>query len=314
MDRRAFIIGSVAALAAPVPGEAEPVPRVGFVTTTPALRDAFVGALRRLGYQDGRNIAIDWRPNPDAEARDVEDLVKLKPDCLFLAGPVNLAHGRKLTNTIPIVTIDLESDPVASGVVSSLAHPGGNVTGIFLDFPELAGKQIQFLQELLPALKRLAVMWQDPVAGPQLRAAEAAARAAGIAVIQVAVRAPADLERAVVQAMAAKAQALLVLTGPMLFPNRARIVDDAARHRLPLASVFPGFAQVGGLLGYGPDQAELFIQAATYVDRILKGARAADLPIERPTKFSLVINLKTAKALGLTVPPSLLGRADQLIQ
>jgi len=213
-------------------GEPQPVPRVGFVTVSPAFRDAFIDALRRLGYQDGQNIIIDWRPNPNAELRDVEDLVNLKPNLLFLAGPTNLAYARKLTTTIPIVAIDLESDPVVSGIAFSLAHPGGNVTGIFLDLPELAGKEIQFLREVLPALKRLAVMWQEPIAGPQLRAAGAAAQAAGIAMIPLGVCSSGvcssgEVEQALANAMTGKQQALLVLTGPAMFPLRVQIANLA---------------------------------------------------------------------------------------
>ena len=313
MNRRASVAAAMAVLVAALSARAQPHTRVGLVTTTPTFRDAFLDSLQRIGYQNGRNITIDWRPNPRGEAHDVEELVSLHPDCLVLAGPLNLAHGRRLTSTIPIVTIDLESDPVASGIVASLGRPGGNVTGIFLDLPELAGKQIQFLREILPGLKRLAVMWQDPVALPQFRAAEAAALAAGIALVPIGVRTVADVEAGVTRAMASKPQALLVLTGPTVFPNRVTIVNSARVHGLPLASVFPGFAEVGALLGYGPDQAGLFRQAATYVDRILRGARPADLPVERPTTFQLVINLRTTKALGLEIPPSLLGRADQVI-
>ena len=185
MNRRASVAAAMVVLVAALSARAQPHTRVGLVTTTPTFRDAFLDSLQRIGYQNGRNITIDWRSNPRGEVRDVEELVSLHPDCLVLAGPLNLAHGRRLTSTIPIVTIDLESDPGASGIVASLGRPGGSVTGIFLDLPELAGKQIQFLRAILPGLKRLAVMWQDPVALPQFRAAEAAALAAGIALVPI---------------------------------------------------------------------------------------------------------------------------------
>jgi putative ABC transport system substrate-binding protein len=319
MDRRAFIATTAGLLAVLLGAQihaADRVPMVVLVTFTPETRDAFVAGLEELGYQEGRNIVIDWRrPGQSGDAPpNLEDLVRLKPDCLLLAGPNNLAAGRKLTTTIPIIAIDLESDPVLSGLAASLAHPGGNVTGIFLDLPELAGKQIQLLREAVPTLTRLAVLVDERNSDPQLRAAHIAAQAAGVSLDPIAVRNVADLDTAIPSAMKSRPQALLVLTGPFLFPNLGRIANSAQRHNLPSASIFPAMAKAGGLLGYGPNQGELFRQAAKYVDRILKGAHPADLPIERPTSFQLAINLKTAKALGLTIPPSLLARADQIIE
>jgi putative ABC transport system substrate-binding protein len=295
-------------------GAADPGPRVALVTTVPATRDAFVGGLRDLGYQDGRNIVIDWRRAPEDGAGDIEAIVRQAPACLVLPGPFRLARGLGLTTTIPIVAIDLESDPVAGRFVASLARPGGNVTGIFLDLPELAGKQIELLREAVPRLARLAVLWDERVSGPQLRAAEAAAQTAGITLIPVPIRSAADLADVVERAMKARPQALLVLTSPDVFAARTQIAEGARRHRLPAASIFPAFADSGGLLGYGPDLLGMFRQAAQYVDRILKGARPADLPIQRPSKFQLVINLKTARALGLTIPASLLARADKVVE
>ena len=295
---------------------AQPTPRVVLVTFTPATRDAFVAGLEDLGYRDGRNVTIDWRrPGPFGNPPpDLRDLVRRPPECLLLGGPNNLAVGRKLTTTIPIVAIDLETDPVSSGVVASLARPGGNVTGIFLDLPELAGKQIQLLQEAVPSLTRLAVLFEERVSEAQLQASQVAAQAAGISLVPIPIRTESDLDSAVPRAMKSRPQALLVLTGPSLFPKLSRIAEIAQGHKLASASIFPAHASAGGLIGYGPVQADLFRQAAKYVDRILRGARPADLPIERPSKFQLVINLKTAKALGLTIPPSLLARADQVIE
>jgi len=323
MDRRRFLLTSVAgALAAPRPAEAQQspstarafTPTVGMVTFTPAFHDSFVSALRQLGYEEGRNIVIDWRRSPTGEQPDLEDLIRRKPDCLLLAGATFVAHARTLNTSIPIVAIDLETDPLASGIVTSLAHPGGNLTGIFLDHPELAGKEIQLLRELLPRMKRLAVLWDERVDDAQLRAARAAAQLAGISLVTLGARTVQDLDGVIPRAVRARSQALLVLTGPMFTPNRAKLVESAMRHHLPMASVFPILAEAGGVLGYGPDLPDLYRQAAKYVDRVLKGARPADLPVERPSKFLLVINLKTAKALGLTIPPSLLARADQVIE
>jgi len=319
MDRRAFIATTVGLLAMPLGARvqsADRVPKVVLVTFTPATRDALVAGLEELGYQEGRNVAIDWRrPQQSGDAPpDLGDLVSLKPDCLLLAGPNNLAAGRKLGTTIPIIAIDLESDPVLSGLIASLAHPGGNVTGIFLDLPDLAGKQIQLLREAVPTLTRLAVLFDERFGGIQLRAAHIAAQATGVSLDPIAVRTAADLDHAIQRAMKSRPQALLVLTGPFFFSNLGRIAKSAQRHHLPSASIFPAMAEAGGLLGYGPNQGELFRQAAKYVDRILKGARPADLPIERPSRFQLAINLKTAKALGLTIPQSLLLRADEVIE
>jgi putative ABC transport system substrate-binding protein len=310
----ALALTLVAAPRVPPAGAAGPAPRVGLVTTSPATRDAFVRGLQELGYQDGRNIMVDWRRAPEDGGADIEALVRQAPACLVLPGPFRLARGLALTTTIPIVALDLESDPVASRFVASLPRPGGNVTGIFLDLPELAGKHIQLLREAVPRLRRLAVLWDERVSGPQLRAAEAAAQAAGIALTPVPIRAAADLNDAVDRAMKARPQALLVLTSPDVFAARARIAESAHRHRLPAASIFPAFADAGGLLGYGPDLLEMYRQAAKYVDRVLQGARPSDLPIERPSKFQFVVNLKTARALGLTIPASLLARADKVIE
>jgi ABC-type uncharacterized transport system substrate-binding protein len=318
MDRRAFIgtlTGSL--LAAPLATDAQQadkVWRVGLAVANPALRDALVAGLQELGYHEGRNIAIDWRQGPAGETRSIEDLVRLKHDCLVLPGQLRWELGRKLTSTIPIISIDLESDPVASGFVASFARPGGNVTGIFMDLPELAGKEIQLFREAIPALARLAVLWDERQGDAQLRAAQGAAKTTGTYLVPIAIRADADLENAVSRAMRSRPQALLVLSGPVIYAHRTRIVESAIRNRLPSASVQPELAEAGGLLGYGPNLAELFRQAARYVDRVVKGARPADLPIERPSRFQLLVNLKTAKALGLTIPPSLLQRADQVIE
>ena len=290
MDRRAFIAATMGVLAVPLGARAQSadrVPTVVVVTFSPSNRDG------------------DAPP-------DLGDLARRRPACLLVGGPNNLAAGRKLGTTIPIVAIDLESDPVASGL-AGLARPGGNVTGIFLDLPELAGKQIQLLREAVPTLTRLAVLFDERTSDTQLRAARIAAQTLGVSLDAVAVRAVADLDQAITRTMKSRPHALLVLTGPFLFPNLGRIAKSAEHHHLPTASIFPAMAEAGGLLGYGPNQGELFRQAAKYVDKILKGARPADLPIERPTRFQLAINLKTAKALGITIPRSL-QRADQVIE
>jgi putative ABC transport system substrate-binding protein len=299
---------------APASLAADRIPKIGLVTNSLETRDAFVLGLTELGYREGGNVELHWRRATEDGGRDLQELVRLEPACLVLPGPLRLAHGRRLTSTIPIVALDLESDPVGSGIVASLARPGGNVTGIFMDLPELAGKQIQLLREEVPTLSRLAVVWDERIGTPQLRAAQVAARTADITLVPIPFRGASDLDGAISRAVKGGAGALLVLTSPEIFLARERIAESARRYRLASASIFPAYAEAGGLLGYGPNLAGLYRQAAKYVDRVLRGVRPADLPIERPSKFEFVVNLKTARALGLTIPPSLLARADKVVE
>jgi len=299
---------------APASLAADRIPKIGLVTNSLETRDAFVLGLTELGYREGGNVELHWRRATEDGGRDLQELVRLEPACLVLPGPLRLAHGRRLTSTIPIVALDLESDPVGSGIVASLARPGGNVTGIFMDLPELAGKQIQLLREAVPTLSRLAVVWDERIGTPQLRAAQVAARTADITLVPIPFRGASDLDGAISRAVKGGAGAQLVLTSPEIFLARERIAENARRYRLASASIFPAYAEAGGLLGYGPNLAGLYRQAAKYVDRVLRGVRPADLPIERPSKFEFVVNLKTARALGLTIPPSLLARADKVVE
>jgi putative ABC transport system substrate-binding protein len=299
---------------APASLAADRIPKIGLVTNSLETRDAFVLGLTELGYREGGNVELHWRRATEDGGRDLQELVRLEPACLVLPGPLRLAHGRRLTSTIPIVALDLESDLVGSGIVASLARPGGNVTGIFMDLPELAGKQIQLLREAVPTLSRLAVVWDERIGTPQLRAAQVAARTADITLVPIPFRGASDLDGAISRAVKGGAGALLVLTSPEIFLARERIAASARRYRLASASIFPAYAEAGGLLGYGPNLAGLYRQAAKYVDRVLRGVRPADLPIERPSKFEFVVNLKTARALGLTIPPSLLARADKVVE
>jgi putative ABC transport system substrate-binding protein len=274
-----------------------------------AVRDTVIAALRDLGWIDGRNVTIDvrWRDE------EIEDLVRLKVDVLFLTNPIRLQIGSRLTQTIPIVGQDLETDPIASGYAQSLARPGKNITGIFLDIPEIAGKQLQFLQEVVPDLRHVGVLWDDRIDVP-FRAMETAARRAGISVQSVVVRDSSQIDSAIGRLVEGRPQAVLALTAPSIFLAQGRIAELALLHRLPSICGFTTFSTFGGLMAYGPDFYGTLRQAAGYIDRILKGAKPGDLPIERPTKFQLTFNLKTAKALGLTVPTSLLLRADQVIE
>jgi putative ABC transport system substrate-binding protein len=273
-------------------------------------RDIVIAALRDLGWIDGQNVTIDVR----SRVEEIEDLVHLKVDVLFLGGPERLQIASRLTQTIPIVAQDLESDPIASGYAQSLARPGRNVTGIFLDIPEIASKQLQFLQEVVPDLRRVGVLWDDRIGDVPFRAMETAARREGINVQAAVVRDVSQIDSAFGQLVEGRPQALLALTAPWIFSAQGRIAELALLHRLPSMCGFTTFPAAGGLMAYGPDFYSTLRQAAGYVDRILKGAKPGDLPIERPTKFQLTFNLKTAKALGLTVPSSLLLRADEVIE
>ncbi len=235
-------------------------------------------------------------------------------DVIFARGAGALAATRNATGTIPIVAVDLESDPVAMGFVRNLAQPGGNVTGVFLDLPELSGKQLQLLRDIIPKISRVAVLGDPVLNAPQFRATADAARTLAIEVQRLEVRASTDLGGALETAKRGGAGAVILLSSPLVFAHRTEIGSVAAARHLPAVSMFVEFAEAGGLMVYGPSLREAFRRCGGYVARILQGARPADLPVERPEKFNLVINLKTAKALGLTIPASLLQRADQVIE
>jgi putative ABC transport system substrate-binding protein len=308
--RRTFFSLLSGAVASPFAARAQPTgkPRIGTVYGPD--RDANIAMLRDLGWIDGQNVTIDGRWHDD----EIEDLVRLKVDVLWLAGPIRLQIASRLTQTIPIVAQDLESDPIARGYAQSLARLGRNITGIFLDIPEIAGKQLQFLQDVVPDLRRVAVLWDDRIGDVPFRAMETAARREGISVQAAVVRDVSQIDSAIGRLVEGRPQALLALTSPVVYRTKGRIAELALLHRLPSISGFTTFPAFGGLMAYGPDFFGTYRQAAGYVDRILKGAKPGDLPIERPTKFQLTVNLKTAKALGLTVPPSVLLRADEVIE
>jgi len=327
--RRAFI-GTLtgAFLAGPLTAEAQQaakVARIGYLTinvaAAPHLPEAFRQGLRDLGYVEGRNVVIEYR---DAEGK-VErlpalaaELVALKVDVILVPGTLPALAAKQATRTLPIVFANV-GDAVTSGLVESLARPGGNVTGLSILAPELVGKGLELLKQAVPGVSRVAVLW-TPGGVPErtgkdmLKEAEVAGRALGVRVQFVEARGPADIDRAFSDITRARAGALTVLGSAMFFNERRRLVDLAAKNRLPAVYPWREFVDAGGLMSYGPNFADLYRRAATYVDRILKGAKPGDLPVEQPTKFELVINLKTAKALGLTIPQSLLQRADEVIQ
>jgi len=246
------------------------------------------------------------------------ELVALKVDVIVAGNTRAALAAKQATRALPIV-FAAAADPVASGLVTSLARPGGNVTGLSFLAPELVGKCLEQLKQVVPGVSRVAVLWHPGILGERteqdmLKEVEVAARALGVRVQFIEARGPADFDRAFSDMTRARAGALTVLTSAMFVSERRRLVDLAARNRLPTVFPWREGVDAGGLMSYGPDLADLFRRAATYVDKILKGAKPADLPVEQPTKFELVINLKTAKALGLTIPQSVLGRADEVIQ
>lgn len=307
------LAGAVAfprALAAQTTGK---LPRVGYVQPdnpfSVPLREAFLAGLRELGWVDGQNIALGRRRDDE-----IAELVRLNVDVLVLPNPYRIRAGLKLTGTIPIVANDFESDPVAAGFIKSLARPGGNVTGIWVDLPELAGKQLQLLTEAVPGVRRVAIIWDDRIAGLQFTATEAAARALGVTVHSAPLREPHEVENVLAGVLPARPQAALLLTSPVLSRVQGRLAALLLERRLAAICGFTSFPDSGGLLSYGPNQPAIFRQMASYVDRILKGARAGELPVQRPAKFELRVNARTAKALGLTLPPPLLVRADEVLQ
>ena len=322
MKRRTFLSGlSAGMLAAPLAVEAQPMrklPRVGIlITANPRLYDPFVDELRRLGYVDGQNIVLEFR---NAEGRIerfpalAADLVRAGVHVTLAVSEASVRAAQQATTSTPIVIVAIDYDPLALRMVTSLARPGGNVTGVFLQQLEVTAKRIELLKAMLPKLTRLAVLW-DVSGADQFKAAEAASLSLGLRVQSLKIRPNADdLSGAFAAAIRERADAIAVVQTAALFHERAQIVQLATGHRLPAAFTFKEFAETGGLMSYGAQLPDMFRRAAFYVDRILKGAKPGDLPMEQPTKFELVINLRTAKALGLAMPPSVLARADQVIE
>jgi putative tryptophan/tyrosine transport system substrate-binding protein len=329
MNRRTFItlLGSAAA-AWPRAARAQQtakIPRIGFLVSglavNPHLPEAFRRGLRDLGYVEGRNVVIEYR---DAEGKLerfpalAAELVALKVDVIVAGNVPQAMAAMHATSTLPIV-FAAAADPVASGLVTSLARPGGNVTGLSLMFPELVAKWLELLKQAVPGASRVALLWQPGVIGERterdiLMEAEAAARALGVRLQVVEVRGPDDFDRAFSDITKARTDALAVMSTPTFFGERRRLLDLAAKNRLPTAFAYREYLDAGGLIAYGPNVADLYRRTATYVDKILKGAKPAYLPVEQPTKFELVINLKTAKALGLTVSDKLIALADEVIE
>jgi putative tryptophan/tyrosine transport system substrate-binding protein len=321
LERRAFLCGSVAMLAAPLTTSGQPavrVPRVGslYTAVSPGTSNPFLDALQALGYIEGKTFIHEVRyaeGRVDRLPALAAELVQLNVDVIVAWGVEPLEAVRKVTNRIPIVMV-ARGDPVATGLVASLARPGGNITGVTVAGPEVAGKRLELLKEALPGLSRVAVL-RDPTHEPgYLQETESAARALNLRLLVLTVRAAADFDGAFKLAVKQRAQAMLINETSMLSAHKAQLAELTIRNRLPALGSWKSSAEAGFLMSYGPQTSDLFGRPATYVDRILKGAKAADLPVEQPRTFEMVINLKTAKALGLTIPPSLLARADQVIE
>jgi putative ABC transport system substrate-binding protein len=295
------------------------VPRIG-VLLFDSPRSEPIGPLLQgldaMGYVDGKTSVIEYRfaeGKPERLPELAAQLVQLRPDVIFAFGGDVVPFAKKATTSIPIVAW-MSNDPVESGMVASLGRPGGNVTGITLVYDELAGKTLAFLKEAAPAVSRVAVLWNHPDhADPEFREMKRAAVALGVQVQSLEVRGPDDFDRVFKAALGERAEGLVIVSSRLMSRQRQQIAEFAAKNGLIVAGGWGEWTKDGALLTYGPNTTELMQRIAIYVAKILKGARPSDLPMERPTHFDLVINLKTAKLFGLTVPPTLLGRADQVI-
>ena len=318
-------IVAVLLLGSPLGAEAPPAARVYrigilLVTTSPnPPLDPFLQEMRDLGYVEGRNVIIEYRStDPDKLDRLPElatDLVSRKVDIIFALATGPALAAKNATKTIPIVFANA-NDPVNAGLVASLGRPGGNLTGLTNTGPDLSGKRLQLLKEMLPELSHIALLWNasNPFVARQIPETEVAARALRVQLLVVSIRGPNDFESAFSAITKVRAGGLVVIQDVLTQAHRERIVALATRNRLPVISEFRNFAVSGALLTYGPSGPDAGRRAAYFVDKILKGAKPADLPVEQPTKFELVINLKTAKTLGLTIPPVLLLQANEVIE
>jgi len=302
--------------------QASAVQKVGFLYPGPAAAaktriPPFLEGLRSAGFRVPQEIELVSQVADGDPARLsslAAELIDRKVDVIAAISTGAVQIVRASTTTIPIVAHDLETDPVASGLVASLARPGGNITGYFFDFPDFRTKWLQLLQETIPRLTSVAALW-DPATGPyQLRAIDEAAAVLKLNLRILEVRSTAELDRGVLSAAQSNADALMVLSSPVFGANAKAVADLTLRHRLPAVTLFPDFARAGGLMAYGPNLLDTYRQLGGMVGKVLRGTKPADLPVELPTKFELVINVKTAKALGLDVPTSILLRADEVIE
>ncbi len=328
MDRRAFL-GSLAfgLLAAPLATEGQQsarVARVGVLSpgdplSEPSPRfEAFRRELRERGWVEGQNIAIEWRfeGKNDRLPGLAADLIRLKIDVIFAINTPATQAAKNATRTVPVVFTGVGASPTTARLVGSLARPGGNITGVTTVSGEMSGKRLELMKAVLPTVTRVAVLWHAPNAGAAaiLKDIEGASVPLGLHIQNVGVRGPNEIRSAFEAATRERAGALVLIDDMLISSHRGRILEFAGQTRLPVISIYSDFAEAGGLLAYGPKASDTYRRAAYFVDRILKGAKPADLPVEQSSTFELVINLKTAKALGLTIPQSLLQRADQVIE
>jgi putative tryptophan/tyrosine transport system substrate-binding protein len=324
MRRREFISLIAGATAWPLETRAQQpaMPVIGVLATPaaeamPHLLAAFRRGVAEAGYVEGENLAIEYRlanERPELLPEAARDLVRLNMNVIYAPTPQAGAAARNATASIPVVALDLESDPLAMGYVKSLARPGGDITGMFLDIPELVGKQLGLLREVLPRLSRIAILGIPGLNAAQFAATETAARAFAVEAEIIEVRVPDDFERALEAARTKHIEAGILLSSPLVFSASKQIGELALAKRLPLISLFAEFPKSGGFIAYGPNVAEMFRRCGDYVTKILHGAKPSDLPIQRPERFDLVINLKTAEALGVSVPAVLLATADEVIE
>jgi putative ABC transport system substrate-binding protein len=299
------------------------IPRIGFLgNSTAALEANLIGpfreGLRDLGYVEGKNIVVEWRWAEGKYERFpvlIAELIASKVDLIVTAGTPATIALKKATTTLPLVMIAV-GDPVGSGLIPSLAHPGGNLTGLTSISPELDGKRLELLREVIPKISHVAVLWNptSPLQVAAERETQAAAHAMKIKVLSLGVQAEEQFDNAFAAILRERPAALLVLADRLFLHHRARIMDFAAKHHLPGVHAYVELVEAGGLMSYGPSYAGMHRRAAYFVDRILKGTKPADLPVEAPAKFELVVNLKAAKQIGVTIPPSVLYRADRVIK
>jgi putative ABC transport system substrate-binding protein len=323
MDRRGFVLGAGAALlSARLAGAAfaEKIYRIGIVSVGNNPRSApfyvaFEQRLRELGWIDGNNLTIDFQTGETAPqvSQLVARLVERSPDVILIAGPeLGLKAASEATRTIPVVVVALNYDPVVKGYVASLARPGRNITGVFFRNPEVGAKQLELLHEAVPGARRVGVLWTT-FSADQVPPIEVAASRMYMQLVKVELASPYDIDRTFATLKARRVEAVLALGDPVVYRERARIAETALQVKLPIVGGL-SYAEVGTLIGFGPDLNAALRSGAEYVDKILRGAKPADLPIDQPTKFSLIVNVKTARALGMTIPQSLLLRADEVIQ
>ena len=321
MTRLAVTLLAFALLAAPLAAEAQPagkIPRIGILAQDSPLWEDFRQGLRDLGYVEGRTIMIEYRWGQGSDEpfpRLASDLARVGADVIVTWGTPPTLAAKNATKTIPIVMTG-NGDPVGTRLIASLARPGGNITGLSSQNPGLEAKRLEILKEFVPKLSRVAVLWNpaNPLHDGLVREAKDTASQLGVRLELVGVKSPLEFDTGFAAMEKMRPDALIVEPDNVFYFHRKRIVEFATKNHLPAVFTLRGFADAGGLVVYGANYSALFRRAAIYVDKILKGAKPADLPVEQPTKFELVINLKTAKALGLTIPPALRERADEVIE